>query len=35
MAFFWQPEAATANSFKTAKGGEKPQNYFKISNLQK
>ncbi|WP_314810739.1 hypothetical protein [Capnocytophaga granulosa] len=35
MAFFRQPEAATANSFKTAKGGGKPQNYFKISNLQK
>lgn len=33
--FFWQPEAATANGFKTAKGGGKPQNYFKISNLQK
>jgi len=32
---FWQPEAATANGFKTAKGGGKPQNYFKISNLQK
>lgn len=32
-SIFLQPEAATANGFKTAKGGGKPQNYFKISNL--
>ena len=33
--FFWQPEAATANGFKTAKGGGKTAISLNFSDLQK